>query len=379
MNGHTPSSTHPPLPPTTEEDRFAWLRLLRSRRVGPATFWRLMAEHGTARSALAALPEMAAAAGVTGYEICPEGVVAAEVRAARTLGARALFYGEPAYPALLAAMPDAPPMLWTMGRLDLLARPAVALVGARNASSLALRMARALAHDLSDAGHLVVSGLARGVDAAAHEGALAAGTLAVQAGGVDVIYPAENAGLAAAIAAKGLRVSEQPMGLEPQARHFPIRNRLIAGLAAATVVIEAAPKSGSLITAQLALGLGREVMAVPGHPMDPRAGGCLNLIRDGAILVRGAQDVLAALAPTPTRRRPAAPNAAPHRPAPRPLREAAALHRQILDRLGPSPVAEDQLIRDLALSAAQAGPLLADLELEGRIARSEGGMVALVA
>ncbi|MCE8510643.1 DNA-processing protein DprA [Ruegeria pomeroyi] len=375
------SSYHPPLPPTTEEDRFSWLRLLRSRRVGPTTFRRLMHEHGTAQNALAALPEVARAAGVEGYEICPPGVVEAELKAAKAAQARLLCLGDADYPAHLAGIPDAPPLLWLLGDPALLRRPMIALVGARNASSLGTRMARALAQDLGTAGFVVVSGLARGIDTAAHLAALPSGTIAVMAGGVDTIYPAENTHLAGDIARQGLRLSEQPMRLTPQARHFPRRNRIISGLAQAVVVVEAAAKSGSLITARDALDQGREVLAVPGHPFDARAAGCNMLIRDGAHLVRNAEDVIAAL-PALT-----APQPQPdlcdlmQQPAPPPkrsLRETAALHSQILDRLGPSPVAEDQLIRDLAASPGEVAPVLVDLELEGRINRQAGGLLSRV-
>lgn len=371
------SSTHPPLPPSTEEGLLDWLRLLRSRRVGVTTFWRLIEEHGTARAALAALPAVARAAGVDDYAPCPEVVARAELAAGHRAGALLLRHDDPLYPAALRDIPDAPPLLWVRGRADLLARPMVAIVGARNASSLGLRMARALAADLSQAGHVVVSGLARGVDAAAHTAALPGGTVAVMAGGVDVVYPADNLTLAGQIATHGLLVSEQPMGLEPQARHFPARNRIVSGLVRAVVVVEAAAKSGSLITARAALDQGRDVMAVPGHPFDARAAGCNMLLRDGAILVRGAQDVLEAIgtpAPAP------APVASPppdRRPAPD-LRHAAALHLQILDRLGPSPLAEDQLIRDLARDSRDIAPALLDLELEGRITRAPGGLLARV-
>ena len=231
-----PSSTHPPLPPTPEDEQFARLRLLRSRRVGISTYKRLLAEHGTAQKALSALPEVARAAGVADYRVCPEGVVAAELKAARLAGAGMMVLGEPGYPETLAELSDAPPFLWTLGDITLLRRPMVALVGARNASSLGTRMARGLARDLGEMGYVVVSGLARGIDAAAHLAALEQGTVAVQAGGVDVIYPSENSDLARDIACKGLRLSEQAMGLQPMARHFPNRNRIISGLCRATIV-----------------------------------------------------------------------------------------------------------------------------------------------
>ncbi|MEP5631793.1 MAG: DNA-processing protein DprA [Tateyamaria sp.] len=371
-----PSSTHPPLPPTSEDDRFACLRLLRSRRVGISTYQRLLIEHGTAQNALAALPEVARAAGVSRYEICPEGVIHAELKAGRLASARLIAQGTPDYPAPLNDLPDAPPFLWVIGDTTLLHKPAIALVGARNASSLGTRMARGLARDLGNAGYTVVSGLARGVDAAAHLAALDTGTIAVQAGGVDTIYPAENTELALNIAKQGLRLSEQPMGLQPMARHFPARNRLISGLAQATVVVEAAAKSGSLITARDALDLGRDVLAVPGHPMDARASGCNMLIRDGAVLVRDSADVIEAIAPLAPRA-PELPLTAPPAPPPdrRSLRETANLHGQILNRLGPAPLPEDQLIRDLDAPSESVMPLLVELELEGSINRGPGGLL----
>lgn len=382
-------------PPTTEDDRLSWLRLIRSRRVGPTTFWRLIEEHGSARAALLALPEVAKAAGVEGYTPCPEGVVIAERKAGRAAGAQLLCRSDPAYPQALADLADAPPVLWMMGDPAVAARPMVALVGARNASSLGTRMARRLAEGLGQAGYTVVSGLARGIDAAAHLAALPTGTVAVMAGGVDAIYPAENAALAAEIASKGLRLSEQPPGLEPLARHFPLRNRIVSGIASAVVVVEAAARSGSLITARAALDQGREVLAVPGHPFDGRAAGCNLLLRDGATLVRGVEDVLEVLAAkaappataqaVPRRAGPAAaapgPTPAPATvpPAPAVVRtqaEIRALHRRILDRLGPTPLAEDQLIRDLAAPPALVAPELVALELDGQILRHAGGLLS---
>ncbi|MFD0858771.1 DNA-processing protein DprA [Roseovarius aquimarinus] len=377
MSEETHPSTHPPLPPTTEDDRVAWLRLLRSRRVGIATFYRLLAEHGTAQAALRALPEVARAAGIDDYEICPECVVLAEMRAARMAGAELLCLTDPLYPAALRDIPDPPPLLWAIGDLGALARPMLAMVGARNASSLGTRMARALATELSKDGHVIVSGLARGIDTAAHTAALEGGTIAVMAGGVDVIYPAENARLASDILRCGLRLSEMPMGTVPQARHFPRRNRIISGLAQAVIVVEAAAKSGSLITAREALDQGREVLAVPGHPFDARAAGCNMLIRDGARLVRSGADVIEAL-PAATEPAHTPPETIPApQPETRDLRETADLHSRILERLGPSPLAEDQLIRDLAAPARTVAPALVDLELDGRIRRQAGGLLSL--
>lgn len=376
---HSTSTPHL-TPPLTEEELSDWLRLLRSRRVGIHTFFRLMAEYGTAAAALDALPAIARAAGMDSYAACPPEVVAAELRAARRSGVTWLAHGRPGYPRDLAELADPPPLLALMGDPGLLGRPMIAIVGARNASSLGTRMARRMAEELGQAGHVIVSGLARGIDTAAHHASLATGTVAVQAGGVDVVYPVENAVLAQEIGESGLRLSEQPMQLEPQARHFPRRNRIISGLARAVVVVEAAAKSGSLITARTALDQGREVLAVPGHPFDARAGGCNMLIRDGAVLVRSASDVIEALtreapAPAVAQAQPAVPPAAPAR---RSLAETSALHGRILDRLGPSPLAEDQLIRDLALPAGQVAPELVSLELEGRIRRQPGGLLSLV-
>ena len=357
------------------DDPADWLRLIRSRRIGPATFHRLLADHGSVAAALAALPGIARASGVENYELCPVGVVRAEMNQARAAGAVMLRWGQAGYPAALQEISDAPPVLWAQGNTGLLARPMVALVGARNASSLGLRMARRLGEGLGAAGLVVVSGLARGVDTEAHQAALHTGTVAVQAGGVDHIYPAENARLAADILEQGCRLSEQPMGMEPQTRHFPMRNRIISGLALAVVVVEAAIKSGSLITAEAALEQGREVFSVPGHPFDARAAGCNRLIRDGATLVRGSQDILDALqieARGPRVVEPA-PVAVPDR---RSFKDVTALHTQILSRLGPSPVAEDQLIRDLDVPAAVVTPELVTLELDGRIQRQSGGLLS---
>lgn len=372
-------STHPPRPPTTEGERLAWLRLLRSRRVGIATFYRMLHEHGTATAALAALPEVAAGAGVTDYRPCPEGVATKEMKAARQAGARMICIGTPDYPAALLDVPDAPPILWMIGDIQVLQRPMVALVGARNASSLGLRMARNMAAELAEAGYVVVSGLARGIDAAAHRASLDSGTVAVMAGGADVLYPAENAALGTELTAKGLRLSEMPMGLQPMARNFPRRNRLISGLARALVVIEAAAKSGSLITARTALDQGRDVLAVPGHPFDARAAGGNLLIRDGAMLVRSAQDVIDAL-PQPIATEPQ--HSFDLSPAPpgasRSFQETAALHSDILDRLSPAPVAEDQLIRDLPHARNLIAPSITRLELLGRVRRHAGGLLARV-
>ncbi len=348
--------------------------------MGPGTFYRLMRDHGSAAAALEALPGVARHAGATDYAPCSREEAEAEWRRGERAGATPLAFGSRDYPADLAAIPDPPPVLWTMGDLSLLKRPRVALVGARNASSLGLRTARALARGLGEAGLVTVSGFARGIDTAVHEVTLSSGTVAVMAGGVDVVYPAENAVLAQDMAERGLRLSEQPVGLAPQARHFPRRNRLISGLATALVVVEAATKSGSLITARNALDQGREVLAVPGHPFDARATGCNILIRDGATLIRGAKDVLEAIAASPPAKpepsKPSPPEPVPGRPpapgGPLPLATA------ILDRLGPSPTPEDQLIRDVGRPPPEVAQALVILELDGRVLRQPGGLLSRI-
>ncbi|MCA3254974.1 MAG: DNA-protecting protein DprA, partial [Alphaproteobacteria bacterium] len=271
---------------------------------------------------------------------------------------------------------DAPPALATRGHLTLLDRPAVALVGARNASAAGQRFAARLAADLADEGYAVVSGLARGIDAAAHAAALEGGTIGVVAGGIDIVYPPENAALHEALYARGLVVAEQPIGTEPQARHFPRRNRIIAGLSLGTVVIEAAPRSGSLITARIAAEQGREVMAVPGSPLDPRAQGCNALIREGATLIQSAADILEALRPlAPRASAPADPFAAPPpSAAPDPSDRD---RRTVLDLLSPTPTAIDDLLRLSGLAPATVQLILIELELAGSLTRHAGGKVAI--
>ncbi|MBU2937086.1 MULTISPECIES: DNA-processing protein DprA [Pacificibacter] len=373
-------SHHPLTPPHTAEDRAIWLRLLRSRRVGVSTFYRLMNDHGCAAAALTALPEIAREAGVSGYQTCPMAVVDKELKAGRKAGARLVAIGDTDYPAALALTPDAPPLLWVKGDLSLFERPMIALVGARNASSLGLRMARALSRDLGDEGFGIVSGMARGIDAAVHEAALKTGTIAVLGGGLDVIYPAENKELYAKIANTGVVVSEQPMGMKPFARHFPMRNRIVSGMALATVVIEAAAKSGSLLTAGNAMEQGRDVMAVPGHPFDGRSSGCNNLLRDGASLVRGSRDVidvLASASPLAITAMDTPEDAlVPIEPEMRSFEDHATLHSEILSRLGGAAVAEDQLIRDIGARAEEVSSQIMTLELDGQILRKAGGLLA---
>ncbi len=382
MNGLNSSSGHPPLPPTSEADLVARLRLLRSRRVGPATFHRLISEHGSPEAAVAALPDIAADRGVRGYRACTWAAAKAEYDLGCKLGARLLVQHALDYPSSLADIADAPPLIWAMGNGDVLHRPMVALVGARNASSNGTRMAKRLAGELAEAGFTVVSGLARGIDTAAHIASLSHGTVAVLAGGVDHVYPEENAHLGKDILSQGARVSEQPIGLIAQARHFPQRNRIISGLAQAVVVVEAAAKSGTLITARQALDQGRDVLAVPGHPVDARAAGCNMLIRDGATLVRGTDDIIALLDTQHALPQPAhvvqIAAEAPRTFFQKPLAAAAHLHQKILDRLGPAPTAEDQLVRDLKVPPAQVASALVELELDGTVERQPGGTVTKI-
>lgn len=384
MDGIKFSSPTPFTPPTTEEDRLGWLRLIRSRRVGATTFQRLMLEHGSAAAALDALPELARNSGVTDYTVFPKDAAGREMEAGRKRGARLVCLFDADYPPMLAELEAPPPVLWVRGQSQVLTQPTVALVGARNSSSLGERTARKLAEGLGAQGLAVASGLARGIDTAAHGAALKTGTIAVMAGGVDVIYPAENATLAAAICDQGALISEQPIGVAPQARHFPRRNRIIAGVSLGTVVIEAAEGSGSLITARDAVEQGREVMAVPGHPMDARASGGNSLIRDGATLVRHAADVLEAISARIPRhddarnaaRTQAVETRSPQGSARQPALDTLTLHKMILKQLGATPVPEDQLVRDLDLPPEHVAPALLFLELDGRVLRQAGGMLA---
>lgn len=354
-------------------DLIARIRLIRSASIGPVTYRQLIARFGSAEAALDAIPDLASRGGGRAPRLCSTGEAERERSAVEKLGARYLVLGQGLYPSLLAELDDAPPLLIARGDLALLDRPSVAIVGARNASAAACRFARSLAHDLGREGIVVVSGLARGIDSAAHDGALESGTIGVIAGGVDIAYPPENAGRQEALFERGLVLAEMPPGTEPRARHFPYRNRIIAGISLGTVVVEAAPRSGSLITARLAGEAGREVMAVPGSPLDPRARGCNRLIRDGATLVQDAGDVIEAVRPMQTRV--AAPKAG-FEQAPAEEFDGEALP-SVEALLGPSPVPVDEIIR---LSGAPSGAVqmaLLELDLAGKLDRHAGGKVSL--
>src|SRR5579883_1707432 len=358
-------------------EKLDWLRLIRTDNVGPVSFYQLLARFGSAAAALEALPEMARRGGrERPLAPFPRAAAEREMAALDRAGARLVAWGEPDYPPPLAAIDTAPPLLSLRGEAALLQRPAIAIVGARNASANGRRFARDMALQLGQRGLVVVSGLARGIDAAAHQGALPTGTVAVLAGGIDSVYPEENRELQAAIAERGALLAEMPVGTEPQARHFPRRNRIISGLARGVLVVEAALRSGSLITARFALEQGREVFAVPGSPLDPRCRGCNDLIRRGATLTESAEDVVAQLAGQFTTS--ALPRAAIVEPLPAASGEMTAAMGQVLERLSPTPVPIDELIRQCRMPPAIVTSVLLELELAGRIERQAGQRVALL-
>ena len=358
------------------EDQVARLRLIRSDNIGPVTYFQLLARFGSASAALDAIPDLAARGGGRVPKLASRAAVEREMEEVARLGARYLFLGQGLYPPLLAEIETAPPALIVRGHLSLLDKPVIALVGARNASAAACRFARQLARQVGEAGAVIVSGLARGIDTAAHDGALESGTIAIIAGGIDVAYPPENADRQQGITERGLLIAEQPPGVEPRARHFPYRNRIIAGLAHGTVVIEAAPKSGSLITARYATEFGRDVMAVPGSPLDPRAQGCNQLIREGAILVQNADDVMETI--SPFKLRPLAQKRLDYA-APAAAADASEAERSaVLDLLSPTPVPVDEVLRQSGLAPAAVQTVLLELELAARLERHAGGRVSLI-
>lgn len=349
------------------------LRLVRSPGIGPITFRQLIARFGSAKAALDAVPDLARRVGGKAPRLASRDETEREISRVEKLGAKYLAFGRGLYPRLLAELEDAPPLLIARGNLNLLDRPAVAMVGARNASAAACRFARGLAHDLGQCDLVIVSGLARGIDSAAHDGALDSGTIGVVAGGIDVFYPPENEARQKAMYERGLVLAEMPPGTEPRARHFPYRNRIIAGIAGGTVLIEAALRSGSLITARLAAEAGREVMAVPGSPLDARAQGCNQLIRDGATLVQNAADIVEEL-------RPAASRVASPRPRFQtvPAEEPdATVFGTVEQLLGSSPVPVDEIIRLSGASTGAVQMALLEFDLAGRLDRHAGGKVSL--
>jgi DNA processing protein len=359
--------------------RLDWLRLIRSENVGPRTFRALINHCGSAGAALEALPGFARRGGAgRPVRICPREDAERELAAAARMGVAFLGLGEDEYPKQLATIEDAPPLLAMRGQAAVLKEPMIAMVGSRNASAAGVKLTEQLARDLGAAGFVVVSGLARGIDAAAHRASIATGTVAVLAGGHDNIYPPEHAPLVEALIKNGAAVSEMPLDYGPRGRDFPRRNRLISGLALGVIVVEAAQKSGSLITGRMALEQNREVFAVPGSPLDPRAAGTNALLKQGAVMVTEAEDVLAALRPI-VGRRIEPPRPEPHiedGAAPRePLEGARA---RIVALLGPTPVSPDDLIRLSGASTTMVQATLLELELAGRLRRQPGGRVALI-
>jgi DNA processing protein len=357
-------------------ETLALLRLTRTEGIGPMTWRRLMAQYGNAVAALDALPAHAARRAAP-FATHPAAEAERELERLDAMGGRFLVWGTADYPPLLALLDDAPPLLAVIGDPDCLHARQVAVVGARNASALGRRMAGELAEALAGEGIVVTSGLARGIDGAAHEGALRAGqSVGVVPGGIDVAYPMEHAGLQSALAEHGAVVAEAPIGTAPIARHFPRRNRIIAGLSLGVVVVEAAFRSGTLMTARLALEAGREVFAVPGSPLDPRCAGSNDLIRQGAHLTSNLADVLEHLPDAP-RAMPLFRPAPPARSAPEPAPRTTAPddHGQLLDFIGDSPVTVDELLRRCHLSPAAMQAILLDLELEGRIETLTGNRV----
>jgi DNA processing protein len=359
----------------TDSERLDRLRLIRSENVGPRTFRSLLNHFGDARTALEHLPDMARRGGAAG-RICSLEEAKAELAACKRYGVSLVAPGEAPYPTRLATIDDAPPLLAVRGALDVLARPMIAIVGSRNASGAGLKFAGSLARDLGDAGFVVISGLARGIDQAAHRATVATGTVAVLAGGHDRIYPPEHEDLLAALLEHGAAISEMPLGHVPRARDFPRRNRLISGAALGVVIVEAAHRSGSLITARMAAEQGREVFAVPGSPLDPRAAGTNDLIKQGAALVTGASDVINAV--QPIMERPFALDARESDEEPLDFDTDPSERERIVSLLGPSPVSLDDLIRMSGLSATIVRTVLLELELAGRLERHGGGLVSLV-
>lgn len=364
----------------TDEQRIDWLRLIRSDNVGPRTFRILINHYGGARAALAAVPDLARRGGASRpARIFPREDAERELAAARVRGIEFLALGETNYPSRLQMIDDAPPLLAVRGKRDVLALPLVAIVGSRNASAAGMKFAEWLARDLGAAGLGIVSGLARGIDAAAHRASAATGTVAVLAGGYDRVYPAEHEELLGSLLSEGAAVSEMPLGWEPRAHDFPRRNRLISGLSAGVVIVEAAKRSGSLITARLAGEQGREVFAVPGSPLDPRAEGTNGLLKQGATLVTEAADVIAALEPILGRgadflaQEPAHDSTGPLGAEP-----GDDERSRIIDLLGPAPVAIDDLVRLSHTSPAIVRTILLELEIAGKLERHGGGLVSLV-
>lgn len=384
----------------SHSDRIHWLRLARTPRIGPVNFHRLVSRYGAAAAALDALPGLARDRGIPPPRLPDPDLIEREVETTLAAGYRIIESCTPAYPPPLTCIPDPPPVLVTRGRVELMHRPACAIVGARNASAAGLRFARELASGLSAEDIIITSGLARGIDGAAHQGALAGGTIAVLAGGPDHVYPPEHGDLYAGIAETGLIISEMPLGYSPTARDFPRRNRLVSGLSLGTLVVEAAPRSGSLITARLANEQGRDVMAIPGSPIDPRAQGCNQLLKDGAHLVQGVEDILQILAQAQRPQRGDAASRSVREYAVDDIDLAPALDttgerclggaedclspdsgeartpgEHLLDLVSPTPVSIDELARQSGLPPGVVASTMMELEMSGAVTHLPGGLI----
>jgi DNA processing protein len=363
----------------TDEQRLDWLRLIRSQNVGPRTFRALINHFGGARAALEALPGLARRGGGNAAPIvCSRDEALREIEGSRKLGVSLVAIGEADYPQRLQMIDDAPPLVAIRGHTAALAMPQVAIVGSRNASAAGAKITQRLVHGLCEAGFAIVSGLARGIDAAAHRASLATGTVAVLAGGQDRVYPPEHIDLLDAILPAGLAITEMPLGWEPRARDFPRRNRLISGLSLGVVIVEAAKRSGSLITARLALEQGREVFSVPGSPLDPRAEGTNGLIKQGATPVTEAGDIISVLQPIMGLELPARePERDDMEPAQN-IEPAPDERTRIVALLSPVPVSIDDLIRQSGSSPRIVRMVLLELEIAGRLERHGGGLVSLL-
>jgi DNA processing protein len=364
--------------PLNEAEKREWLRLTRAENVGPITFRQLLRRFGTAHAALEALPAMAQRGGKKNFVLPPANIIDKELAHIEKIGAKLIGWCEPDYPESLAAIEDAPPLITVRGHANLMQKRCIGIVGARNASLNGRKMAEGLARELGQQDIVIVSGMARGIDAAAHNASLATGTIAVLAGGVDIVYPEENRGLYDKLTETGCIISDMPLGLEPFSKLFPRRNRLISGLSLGVIVVEAALQSGSLITAKMALDQGREVFAVPGSPLDPRSTGTNDLIRQGAILTEKAADVLNHIHAIP--RLLAEPPANDFFGSSSPIDEKVLSDARvkILENLSPSPVSVDELVRQCFVSASVVLTVLLELELSGRVERQVGNKVSLI-
>lgn len=376
MNINPPNKTKE----LSQTEQLDWLRLIRSENVGPITFYKLLERFGTAKNALKAIPDLAKKGGKRQIKVCTPSRAEDELEKLTGLGGRLICRGEPDYPPLLAQIEDAPPVISVLGHASLLTKATVGIVGARNASVNGRNFARKLACDLGAGGLMVVSGMARGIDTCAHEGAMDSGTAAILGGGIDVIYPKENAPLYEELKHRGVIVSEVPIGTQPQARHFPRRNRLISGISRGILVVEANPRSGSLITARMALEQNREVFAIPGSPLDPRAQGTNTLIQQGANLVQSADDILKNL--KEAWRMPLTESEPldfkgniPDQPSDQEIDSARSVIEESLDS---APIPIDEIIRNCLFPPAVVSTILLEMELAGRLERHPGGRVSLI-